>query len=54
MATKTHHHYRHSRRLRPARNIVCAQWLVALLARTVATIVLMVVARLLGLPTPPH
>lgn len=51
MATKTHRHSRRSRRVRKA---VCGQWLLALIARTFSTVILMVVARLLDLPTPPR
>ncbi len=54
MATKARHHSRRIRRVRRVGNAVCCQWLVALIARTLATIILMVVARLLGLPTPPR
>jgi hypothetical protein len=51
MATRAHQHSRRSRR---TRNAVGDQWLVALIARTLATIISMVVARLLGLSAPPH
>lgn len=52
MATKAHHHSRRSRRLRRVGNAVCGQWLLALIARTLASIILMVVARWLHLPVP--
>ena len=50
MATKAHHHSRRSRRLHRVRKAVCGQWLLVLLARTLAAILLMVVARWLHLP----
>jgi hypothetical protein len=52
MATRAHPHSRRSRRLRRARNAVCGQWLLALIAHTLSTVLLMVVARWLHLPMP--
>jgi hypothetical protein len=52
MATKAHHRSRRSRRLRRVRNEFCGQWLLALLARMLTTILLMLVARWLHLPVP--
>jgi hypothetical protein len=52
MATEAHHRSRRSRRLRRVRNAVCGQWLLALIARTLATVLLMVVARWLHVPVP--
>jgi hypothetical protein len=52
MATRAHQHSRHSRRLRRVRNAFCGQWLLALIARTLSTVLLMVVARWLHLPLP--
>lgn len=52
MATRAHHRSRRSRRLRRVRNAVCGQWLLALIARTLSTVLLMVVARWLHLPLP--
>jgi hypothetical protein len=52
MATRAHHRTRHFRRLRRVRNAVCDQWLLALIARTLSTVVLMVIARWLHLPMP--
>jgi hypothetical protein len=40
MATKAHHRPRHSRRLRRVHNAVCGQWLLALIARTLSTVLL--------------
>jgi hypothetical protein len=57
MATRAHRRSRRSRRsrrLRRVRNAVCGQWVLALIARTLSTVILMVVARLLDLPTPPR
>jgi hypothetical protein len=51
MATKAHHHSRRSGRLHRARDAIRDQWLVTLLARTLASIAVMIVARLLGLTT---
>jgi len=51
MATRAHHRSRRSR-LRRVRKAVCGQWLLALIARTLATVLLMVVARWLHLPMP--
>lgn len=48
MATKAHRRTRHIRRRNRVRRFE-GQWLIALLARTLASIVVMVVARLLGL-----
>jgi hypothetical protein len=48
MATKAHRHTRHTRRRNRVQRFE-GQWLVVLLARTLATIIVMVVARLLGL-----
>lgn len=50
MANKSHHHSRRSRR-RVCKTL-CGQWFVALLARTLTTVLLMVVARWLHLPVP--
>jgi hypothetical protein len=50
MATKAHHRSRLSRRLRRIRRTVSHQWLLVLLSHTLATLLLMVVARLLPLP----
>lgn len=50
MATKSHRHPRHTRRRSGARQFN-GQWLVVLLARTLTTIIVMVVARLLGFTT---
>jgi hypothetical protein len=52
MATKVHHRSRRSRRPLVVRNAVCGQWLLALIARTLSTVLLMVVARWLHLPLP--
>lgn len=52
MATRAHQHSRRSRRLRRFRKAVCGQWLLSLTARTLSTILLMVVARWLHLPMP--
>lgn len=52
MATKAHQHAQRSRRLRRVRNAARGQWLLALVARSFATILLMVVARWLHLPMP--
>jgi hypothetical protein len=52
MATRAHQHSRRSRRLRRVCNAVCGQWLLALIARTLSTVLLMVVARWLHLPMP--
>jgi len=52
MATRAHHRSRRSRRLRRVRSAVCGQWLLALTARTLSTVLLMVVARWLHLPMP--
>lgn len=49
MATRAH---RRSRRLRRVRNTVRSQWLLALIARMLSTVLLMVVARWLHLPMP--
>jgi hypothetical protein len=49
MATKSH---RHSARRRSVGSALRQQWLVALIARTTATVLLMVVARWLHLPMP--
>jgi hypothetical protein len=49
MATKAHRHTRRSRRA-PNTNIR-SQWLVALVARTLASLLLMLVARWLHLPS---
>ena len=54
MATRAHQHSRRSHRRDRVRNAVCGQWLLALIARTLATIISMVVARLLGLSALPH
>jgi hypothetical protein len=48
MATRAHQHSRRPRGLRR----VCGQWLLALIARTLSTVLLMVVARWLHLPVP--
>ncbi len=50
MATKAHRHARHVRRRNSAQKFD-RQQLIVLLARTLATIIVMVVARLLGLTT---
>ena len=52
MATKAHHRPRRSRRGRRVRNAVCGQWVLALIARALSTLLLMVVARWLHLPMP--
>jgi hypothetical protein len=53
MATKAHHHARRSRRrLRRIRKTVCGRWLLDQLARTLTTILLMIVAHWLHLPGP--
>lgn len=52
MAPKAHRHTRRFRRPQRIRNAVCGQWLLVLLARTLATILLMVIARWLHLPMP--
>jgi len=52
MATRAHHRSRRSRRLRRVRNAVCGQWLPALIARTLSTVLLMAIARWLHLPVP--
>jgi hypothetical protein len=52
MATTAHHHSRRSRRLHRVCNAVCGQWLLALIARTLSTVLLMVVACWLHLPMP--
>jgi hypothetical protein len=52
MATKAHHRSRRTRRLRRVRKAICDQWLIALLARTLTTILLMLVAHWLHLPVP--
>jgi hypothetical protein len=52
MATRAHQHSQRSRHLRSVRNAVCGQWLLALIARTLSTVLLMVVARWLHLPMP--
>jgi hypothetical protein len=52
MATRAHHHSRRYRRLRRVRNVVCGQWLLALMARTLSTVLLMVIARWLHLSMP--
>jgi hypothetical protein len=49
MATKAYHRPRHLRRVR---NAVCGQGLLALIARMLSTVLLMVVARWLHLPMP--
>jgi hypothetical protein len=51
MAVKAHHRSRRYRRLRRARNAVYGQWVLALLARTLASIVIALIARWLHLPT---
>jgi hypothetical protein len=52
MATKAHHHERRPRRrLRRIRKAVCGQWLLDLLAHTLASIVVALVASWLHLPT---
>ncbi len=48
MATKAH---RHTRRPHRAHNTSRSQWLMALVARTLASLLLMVVARWLRLPS---
>lgn len=50
MATKAHHRSRNSRRR--VSKTLAGQWLVALLARTLANVLLMVVAHWLHLPVP--
>jgi hypothetical protein len=50
MATKAHHRSRRFRRLRRIRKTVGHQWLLVLVSHTLATLLLMVVARLLPLP----
>jgi hypothetical protein len=50
MATKSHHRSRRFRRLRRVRRTVGHQRLLVLLSHTLATLLLMVVARLLPLP----
>jgi hypothetical protein len=50
MTTKAHHSSRNSRR-RVCKTLA-GQWFVALLARTLANILLMIVARWLHLPVP--
>jgi hypothetical protein len=50
MTTRAHHRSRHYRHLRRVRNAVCGQWLLALIARTLSTVLLMVMARWLHLP----
>lgn len=52
MATRAHQHSRRARRLRRVRNAVRGQWLLALIARTLSTVLLMVVSRWLHLPMP--
>lgn len=52
MATKAHHRSRRSRRVRRIRKTFCGQWLVCLLARSLVTVFLMLVARWLHLPAP--
>jgi hypothetical protein len=52
MATRARQHSRRFRRLRRVCNAVCGQWLLALIARTLSTVLLMVVARWLHLPMP--
>lgn len=52
MATRAHQHSRRSRCLRRIRRAVCNQWLLALIARTLSTVLLTVVARWLHLPMP--
>lgn len=52
MANRAHHRSRRFRRLRRICNAVCRQWLLALIARTLSTVLLMVVARWLHLPMP--
>jgi hypothetical protein len=52
MATRAHQHSRRSRRVHRVRNAVCGEWLLALIGRTLSTVLLMVVARWLNLPTP--
>lgn len=50
MAAKAHYRSRRSRRLRRVCNVICGQWLLVLLARTLTTMLLMLVARWLHLP----
>lgn len=52
MATRAHRRSRRFRRLHCVRNAVCGQWLLALFARTLSTILLMIVSRWLHLPMP--
>ena len=52
MATRAHHCSRRYHRLRRVRNAVRDQWLLALIARTLSTVLLMVFARWLHLPMP--
>lgn len=52
MATKAHHRSRRSRRMRRIRKAICRHWLARLVARTLAILVLMFVARWLHLPVP--
>jgi hypothetical protein len=52
MATRAQQHSWRSRRLHRVRNVQCGQWLLALLAHTLSTVLLMVVARWLHLPVP--
>jgi hypothetical protein len=52
MATRAHQYSRRSRRLRRVHTAACGQWLLALIARTLSTVLLMVVARWLHLPVP--
>jgi hypothetical protein len=52
MATRAQQHSRRSRRLHRGRNAQFGQWLLALLARTLSTVLLMAIARWLHLPMP--
>jgi hypothetical protein len=52
MATRAHQHSRRSRCLGRVGNAIFGRWLLALIARTLSTVILMVVARWLHLPMP--
>lgn len=51
MATKAHHHSRRFHRLRRVRSALCSQWLLVLLAHTLTTTLLMLVAHWLHVPS---
>jgi hypothetical protein len=50
MATKSHHRSRRFCRVSRVRRAIYRQWMLVLLSHTLATIVVMVAARLLHLP----